>query len=163
MNSLPSIDLGVSERLQNDPVFRQNFFIAESSAKIARQLIDLRKRRTLNQTQLAEKLKTGQPAISRVESADYLNWSFATLRKFAAALDARIQVIIQASEDVLPEYEDATEHCEEENNIAGSAIDYRARDAQQDEDLGPPKPIKAPQGAAHANPPRREQLASAPF
>src|ERR1700729_2683224 len=110
MNSLPSIDLGVFERLKKDPAFRQKFFIAESSAKIAQQLIGLRKKRTLNQTQLAKKLKTGQPAISRVESADYLNWSFTTLRKFAAALDARIQVIIQAAEDVLPEYEEVAAH-----------------------------------------------------
>jgi transcriptional regulator with XRE-family HTH domain len=113
MNSLPSIDLSVIEQLKKDSGFRQKFFIAESSAKIAQQLINLRKRRTLNQTQLAKKLKTGQPAISRVESADYLNWSFATLRKFAAALDARIRVVIEASEDVLPQYEDVAEQPQE--------------------------------------------------
>ncbi len=111
MDSLPSIDLSVFERLKNDPEFRQKFFLAESSAKIAQQLINLRKRRKLNQTQVAEKIETGQPAISRVESADYCNWSFNTLRKLAAAMDARIRVLIEPAEDVLSEYaaEDQTE------------------------------------------------------
>jgi len=104
--SLPSIDLNIVERLKRDPAFRQRFFLAESSAKIAQQLIALRKRRELSQAQLAEKLGTQQPAISRVESADYRNWSYNTLRKVAEALDARLRVYIEPSEDVFKEYED---------------------------------------------------------
>jgi transcriptional regulator with XRE-family HTH domain len=100
-----STDLNVAKKLKEDREFRHAFFIAESSAKIAQQLIDLRKRRVLNQTELAELIETGQPAISRVESADYSNWSFNTLRRLAEALDARLRVIIEASEDVIPEYE----------------------------------------------------------
>lgn len=159
MNSLPSIDLSVGERLKKDPAFRQRFFIAKSSAKIAQQLIGLRKRRALNQTQLAKKLKTGQPAISRVESADYLNWSFATLRKFAAALDARIQVIIRPSEDVLPEYEEAaaqeTDKAKSSSAAAKSAADFPPLKAQNRE--------MPEHGAATADPPRRPLLQSLPF
>jgi transcriptional regulator with XRE-family HTH domain len=102
---LPSIDLNVSEKLKRDPEFRQRFFVAESSAQIARHLIALRKRRGLSQAQLAEKLGTQQPAISRVESADYRNWSYNTLRKAAEALDARLRVILEPAEDVFKEYE----------------------------------------------------------
>src|SRR5437660_1671684 len=102
--SLPSIDLSVSERLKRDLEFRQRFFLAESSAKIAQQLIALRKRRELSQVQLAEKLGTQQPAISRVESADYRNWSFNTLRKLAEALDGRLRIFIEPAEDVFKEY-----------------------------------------------------------
>ncbi len=51
-------------------------------------------------------LSTGQPAISRVESADYQNWSFNTLRRIAEAMDARIRVIIEPAEDVLAEYDE---------------------------------------------------------
>jgi transcriptional regulator with XRE-family HTH domain len=101
----PSIDLNVSEKLKRDPEFRQRFFVAESSAEIARQLIALRKRRGLSQVQLAEKLGTQQPAISRVESADYRNWSYNTLRKEAEVLDARLRVLIEPAEDILKEYE----------------------------------------------------------
>jgi transcriptional regulator with XRE-family HTH domain len=105
MTSLPSIELDIVERLRADEKFRQAYFIAESSGLIARQLIRLRKRRGLNQTDVARKLETHQPAISRVESADYRNWSFNTLRRLAEALDARIRVMIEPSEDVLSEYE----------------------------------------------------------
>src|SRR5216684_4821056 len=104
--SLPSIDLSVSQRLKTDKKFRQRFFLAEASAKIAQQLIALQTRRELNQTQVAKKLETRQPAISRVESADYRNWSFNTLRKLAEAMDARIRVVIEPAEDVLHEYEE---------------------------------------------------------
>ena len=102
---LPSIDLGISKKLRSDRAYRQAFFLAESSALIAQQLIELRKRRGLNQSQVAEALETGQPAISRVERADYRNWSFNTLRRLADAMDARLRVIIEPSEDVLGEYE----------------------------------------------------------
>lgn len=98
------IDLNVAQKLRNRE-YRQKFFLAESSAQIAEQLIALRKRRDLDQTQLAEMIGTQQPAISRVEKADYQNWSFNTLRKIAEAQDARIRVSIQPAEDVLKEYE----------------------------------------------------------
>lgn len=105
MDSLPSIDLDFSERMKNDKEFRQSYFLAESSAKIAQQLISLRRKRGLDQKQVAELVETGQPAISRVESADYGKWSFNTLRKLAQAMDARIRVLIEPAEDVLFEYE----------------------------------------------------------
>lgn len=104
MSHLPSIDIGVAERLKSDPEFRREYFLAESSAMIARQLIRLRKRRGLNQNQVAKELNTKQPAISRVESADYRNWSFNTLRKLADALDARLRVYIEPFEDVVGDY-----------------------------------------------------------
>jgi transcriptional regulator with XRE-family HTH domain len=109
MNSLPSIDLNIAERLKADPRFRQAYFLAESSGMIARQLIGLRKRRGLSQADVAKQLDTRQPAVSRVESADYRNWSFNTLRRLAEALDARLRVIIEPSEDILGEYEERRE------------------------------------------------------
>lgn len=102
------IDLDLVAKLR-DRGYRQNFFMAESSARIAAQLIALRKKRGLNQQQVAEMIGTRQPAISRVEKADYQNWSFNTLRNIADALDARIRVYIEPSEDVLGEYENIDE------------------------------------------------------
>jgi transcriptional regulator with XRE-family HTH domain len=98
------IDLNLAQKLRNRE-YRQKFFLAESSAHIAEQLIALRKRRGLDQTQLAEMIGTQQPAISRVEKADYQNWSINTLRKIADAEDARVRVLIEPAEDVLTEYE----------------------------------------------------------
>jgi transcriptional regulator with XRE-family HTH domain len=105
--SLPSIDLNLFEKLQ-DRTYRARFFLSEASARIAKQLIGLRKRRGLTQAELAELAGTGQPAISRAERADYRNWSFNTLRSLAEALDARIHVSIEASEDVLVEYKNGS-------------------------------------------------------
>lgn len=101
---LPSINLDLPKKLK-DRNYRRSFFLAETSALIAKQLISLRKRRELNQTQVAELLDTKQPAISRVERADYHHWSFNTLWRLAEAMDARLRVLIEPAEDVLPEYE----------------------------------------------------------
>jgi transcriptional regulator with XRE-family HTH domain len=106
--TLPSIDLDLPRKLQ-DREYRKKFFIAESSAHIAKQLIELRKRRGYTQKELAELAETGQPAVSRAERADYCNWAFNTLRKLSEVMDARIRVLIEAAEDVLPEYEPVPE------------------------------------------------------
>lgn len=98
------VELKIPEKLR-DKEYRQKFFLAEASSRIAAQLIALRKRRGLNQKEVAELTQTRQPAISRVEQADYQNWSFNTLRAITDALDARIRVIIEPAEDVLKEYE----------------------------------------------------------
>jgi transcriptional regulator with XRE-family HTH domain len=99
-----SIDLNLPKKLR-DKDYRRKFFLAESSAEIAAQLVALRKRRGLNQQQVAESIDTQQPAISRIEKADYQSWSFSILRKIAGKLDARIRVLIEPSEDILGEYE----------------------------------------------------------
>ena len=103
LHSTPSIDLNIAEKMQK-PEYRRKFFIAETSAEIARQLVRLRKRRKLSQKQLAEKAGMVQPRISKVERADYENWSFNTLRRLAEAMDARIRVLIEPAEDILFEY-----------------------------------------------------------
>jgi transcriptional regulator with XRE-family HTH domain len=101
-----SIDLTLSEKLK-DREYRKAFFWAEASAEIADALVKLRKRRNLNQKEVAELVGTKQPAISRAEQADYQNWNLNTLRSIAEALDARLRVLIEPSEDVLAEYNEA--------------------------------------------------------
>jgi transcriptional regulator with XRE-family HTH domain len=98
------IDLDLARKLR-DRTYRRKFFLAEVSAKIARQIVSLRKMRGLTQAELAREAGTQQPAISRCERADYQNWSFNTLRSIADALDARIRVIIEPAEAVIHEYE----------------------------------------------------------
>jgi transcriptional regulator with XRE-family HTH domain len=100
-----SIDLDLPRKLRDDPEYRRKFFLAESSAEIAEQLIALRKRRGLTQAQIADATGTKQPAISRAEQADYQNHNLGTLRSIAQTLDARVRVLIQAYEDILVEYE----------------------------------------------------------
>jgi transcriptional regulator with XRE-family HTH domain len=99
-----SIDFHLPEKLR-DREYRKKFFLAECSAEIAAQLIALRKRRDLKQGEVANLISTQQPAISRYEQADYQSRSFSVLQKIADALDARIRVLIEPSEDVLGEYD----------------------------------------------------------
>jgi transcriptional regulator with XRE-family HTH domain len=99
------IDFRLPEKLR-DREYRQRFFLAECSAEIAAQLIALRRRRDLKQGEVANLIGTQQPAISRYEQADYQSRSFSVLQKIAGALDARIRVLIEPSEDVLGEYDD---------------------------------------------------------
>jgi transcriptional regulator with XRE-family HTH domain len=107
MEPAQSIDLNLKTKLK-DKAYRQRFFLAQDSAHIAEQLISLRKRRGLNQTQVAELAGTKQPAISRAEQADYQNRKLETLRAIVEALDGRLRVIIEPAEDVLGEYETET-------------------------------------------------------
>lgn len=113
MAELPSIELGLYDELA-DPEFRQKFFVAEASSEIARQLVRLRTYRGLSQQELAEKLETKQPAISRVESANYRGWSFSNLLKIAQAQDARLRVLIEPWEDVRDEYRDPVDATRDE-------------------------------------------------
>jgi transcriptional regulator with XRE-family HTH domain len=118
--SAHSIDLKLPEKLQ-DRSYRKRFFLAEASSKIAAQLIALRRRRGKSQKQVAELVHTQQPAISRLERADYQNWSFSSLRMIADELDARIRVVIEPSEDILKEYEESSEEIPEETQQTNEA------------------------------------------
>src|SRR5260370_29482348 len=118
MEAAHNVDLNIFAKLSDDRAYRQQFFLAESSALIADQLISLRKRRGLSQTQLAEALGTRQPAISRIEQADYQNWNFNTLRKIAGVLDARVRVLIEPSEDILEDYDNDNQIAERNSAYA---------------------------------------------
>jgi transcriptional regulator with XRE-family HTH domain len=115
-----SIDLNLPEKLR-DREYRQKFFLVECSAEIAAQLIALRKRRDLNQGDVAELIDTQQPAISRYEKADYLSRSFSILQKIADVLDARIRVLIEPSEDILHEYSEEETSAHPQSSDAGMA------------------------------------------
>jgi transcriptional regulator with XRE-family HTH domain len=116
------IEIDLPSKLQ-DKEYRQGYFLAESSADLAEQIAALRKRRGLNQKQVAKLVDTKQPAISRIEQADYQNWNFGTVQKIVGALDGRMRVIIEAAEDVLPEYE---EEATSEENTPSVVIDATA-------------------------------------
>jgi len=113
------IEINLPAKLQ-DQEYRQKYFLAESSAQLAEQIAALRKLRGLNQTQLAEMVGTKQSAISRAEQADYQNWNFGTVRKMFSALDGRLRVTIEASEDVLSQYEEPKRSATEQKPFPGS-------------------------------------------
>ena len=108
VRELSDIDLGLSERLLN-PDFRREWFRAELEDSVPGQYRALRERRQITQTELARLIGTKQPSICRFEQSDEAKWEFEFLLRMAEALDARLRLVIEAAEDVLPEYDDLRE------------------------------------------------------
>ena len=96
-------DLGIASELR-DKEFRDQFFRTERELDIPAQLRALRKLRGLNQDELAEMIGTKQSGISRLERSSHGKWNLETLVKIAEALDARLAVLIEPYEAVVPRY-----------------------------------------------------------
>jgi DNA-binding XRE family transcriptional regulator len=81
------------EKQMLDPEFRQAYEELEPEFELVRQLIDLRNKRGVTQTELARRVGAKQPSIARLEgrgkSTD-LNF----LGRVAKALDARLEIKI---------------------------------------------------------------------
>jgi transcriptional regulator with XRE-family HTH domain len=90
-----NFDKYLDEQLK-EPEFAARFEQAGESWDVALQLAALRKKAGLSQKELARRLKTSQQHISRLESPDYEGHSLANLRRFAAALNARVRVSIES-------------------------------------------------------------------
>jgi transcriptional regulator with XRE-family HTH domain len=73
-----------------DPEFRREYEALEPEFSIRRQLIDLRLKHGLSQRQLAEKVGTPRPSISRMEAQGIKDLDFA--RRLAEALDCTLEV-----------------------------------------------------------------------
>ena len=74
-----------------DPEFAAAFRRLEPEFQIARQMLRLRLAHGLSQEDLAKRVGTAQPNISRLERAT-INPSLAFLQRVAAALDAEIEI-----------------------------------------------------------------------
>jgi transcriptional regulator with XRE-family HTH domain len=92
-----NFDLYLEEQLK-DPVFAERFERAGEAWDVALQIVALREKAGLSQTQLARKLKTTQQQISRLESTDYEGHSLSMLRRVARVLNAHVRVVFEAKE-----------------------------------------------------------------
>lgn len=104
--TLQSIDLELGE-IFSDPERRQAFFRAITQDDIASGIRELRKLRSLTQSQLADKTKMKQSAISRIEQAKHASWSLVTLFRVADALDAHWRISLQPIESEIDEIQKA--------------------------------------------------------
>lgn len=77
-----------SNLLSNSEV-KAEYDALEEEFELANQIIELRQRAGLTQKELAEKIHTSQPAISRLESGNYKNVSMMFLRKVGNALGVK--------------------------------------------------------------------------
>lgn len=92
--SKTNFDLFLEEQLR-DPDFAERFQAAGEAWDVALQLTALREQAGLSQSELARLLKTTQQQVSRLESPAYEGHSLSMLRRVAAALDARVRVVIE--------------------------------------------------------------------
>lgn len=100
METLRHIDLRIAQRLR-DREFRREWFRAELETNVPDLFRSLRERRGLTQNELAEAAAMKQSAICRFEGSSDAKWKLNTLLTLAEALDARLIIGLEASEDVI--------------------------------------------------------------
>jgi ribosome-binding protein aMBF1 (putative translation factor) len=79
------------EEQMRDPEFRQAYEELEPEFQLVRQLIDLRLKRGVSQTELARRVGVKQPSIARLEGRGKTT-DLKFLGRVAKALDARLEV-----------------------------------------------------------------------
>jgi transcriptional regulator with XRE-family HTH domain len=94
-----NFDLYLEEQLK-DPVFVERFERAGEAWDVALQIVALREKAGLSQTDLARKLHTSQQQISRLESPSYEGHSLSMLRRVAKVLSARVRVVLESEDEV---------------------------------------------------------------
>src|SRR5437867_2624134 len=81
-----------------DPEFKREWDALEPEFSIRRQLIELRLKRGITQQELAERVGTPRPSISRMEARAVKDLDFA--RRLADALDATLEIRFVPNEDM---------------------------------------------------------------
>lgn len=98
MKKQTKFDLYLEKRLK-DKDFAERFKKAGEAWDIALQISALRKESGLSPKELAQRVGTSQPQISRLESPSYGGHSLSMLRRVAEVLGARVNVKIQRKRD----------------------------------------------------------------
>lgn len=84
----------VAEQKKN-PEFKRAWDNLDPEIELLESLLKARERSGMTQAELAEKIGTKQPALSRLESGGYSKATVETLHKIANALDARLVVKLE--------------------------------------------------------------------
>ncbi|RJR24761.1 XRE family transcriptional regulator [Candidatus Microgenomates bacterium] len=75
----------------NDPEFKKAWEETEVEYQLAKELIEKRLNRKMSQRELAQKAKTTQAVISRIETME-ANPSLSLLKKIASTLDKKLVI-----------------------------------------------------------------------
>jgi ribosome-binding protein aMBF1 (putative translation factor) len=78
----------LKEQMKN-PEFRKEWEETQEEYDLACKIIEMRIAAGMSQKELAAKAKTSQPAIARLESGSYRNYSMAFLRKIGRVFGVR--------------------------------------------------------------------------
>lgn len=84
----------IKERMKH-PEFKKAWKGLDSEFELIESMLKARERAGLTQTELAKRIGTKQPALSRLESGGFEKATVETLKKIADALDARLVVKLQ--------------------------------------------------------------------
>lgn len=84
----------VKRDLLKDPAFRREWEASEPEYQLARTIIRQRLAKGLSQRQLANRIGTKQPVISRLESGESKP-TLSLLKRVADALDAKVVVTLE--------------------------------------------------------------------
>ena len=95
------------EELQNKK-FRDAYAAEHVKTSLPIQIYTLREQRGLSQSELAERAKTTQTVISRLEDPDYGKFTISSLLKIASAFDVALLVKFVPFTRLLHEFEDAS-------------------------------------------------------
>lgn len=93
-----NFDQYLEEQLK-DPEFAARFDEAGQAWDVALQIAALRQQAGLSQKELAKILGTSQQQVSRLESPGYEGHSLSTLRRVAAALNAKMSIVFEPVDD----------------------------------------------------------------
>lgn len=102
-----------------DPEFSRRFKEAGQAWDVALQIAALRRQAGLSQKQLAQRVKTSQQQICRLESPGYEGHSLRMLRRVAQQLHARVRVVFEP--------DDAADHVAERTARYRTALNRAAR------------------------------------
>lgn len=84
----------IREKMKH-PEFRRAWKEVDSEFELLKSMLKARERVGLTQTELARKIGTKQPALSRLERGGFEKATIETLKKIADALDAKLIVKLQ--------------------------------------------------------------------
>jgi len=82
----------VKKKWLKDPKIKKEYESLKSEFQIAEEIIKARARAHMTQAELAEKIGTKAPAISRLESPGYGRASISALKKVANALGCELKI-----------------------------------------------------------------------
>jgi len=86
----------IENEYKKDPDLKRRVAVERRKFEIAETILIAREKAKLTQAQLAELISTSQPAIARLESADYSRPSYRTLEKIAEALGLELEITLKA-------------------------------------------------------------------
>lgn len=82
----------IEESTKSDPAFSSKVDAALARRVLARQLAEQRKNAGLTQSQVADRMKSTQPEVSKVERGGDVRWS--TIERYAAAIGGSMQFVV---------------------------------------------------------------------